>query len=345
MEKIKVLIVDDSSAFVKLMEKLLQNDEQFEVVGIAYNGKEAIKQVKALQPDVVTLDVEMPEMNGIEVVEYLMKNHPLPILMLSSLTYAGSKAAIASLMAGAVDFLLKPINPEDFEIIKFKLLFKLKLVAKAKILPFSSSKKIEDSKSIKDKIHEKIEDQKVIKKVIAIGVSTGGPPTLRQLFAQIPSNFNVPIIVAQHMPEKYTSLLAERLKDSTSLKIKEVEDNEELKETGIFIAQGGKDCILDNQKRFKIIDNKEQIALPCIDNLFFSLSQIFKENTIGIILTGMGNDGLMGAREIKKNGGKIIAQDESSSVIYGMPKIIADEHIADTVVSLDKMGETILRYL
>jgi len=320
---IKLFLVDDSYAIIKALEKILENEDDIKIIGYAKDGKDAIKKIPETKPDVVMLDVEMPGMNGIEVVRYLMRNYPLPILMFSSLTYQGAEVTTQALMGGAVDFIHKPSSWQDIDKIKDEIIEKVKIVSRVKVIRRFDIPKIKARK-----IFKRIEVK--TNKIIVIGSSTGGPRALYALISKLPDGLDCPIVIAQHMPEKFTEILASDLDKISHYRVKEAEDNEQIDNNTIYIGQGGKNVIITKEYKLKMIKD-DKPALPSVDILFDSAAKVFQNNVLGIVLTGMGKDGLVGAKKIKANNGIIISESKESAMIYGMPKAVVDEKLADYV--------------
>ncbi|MCU4138288.1 MAG: Chemotaxis response regulator CheB [Thermodesulfobacteria bacterium] len=335
-EKIKVLVVDDSTIMRKLISDILKNDPQIEVVDTAKTGKEAIEKAKNLKPDVITLDIEMPEMDGITALKILRKEVPqTKVIMFSSLTQEGAKATIESLALGAYDFVPKPSTKSFLESVKK---IEQDLIPKIKsVVPLKKIKLIYKPIQITPKI------KKGIYKVCGIGVSTGGPQTLLKILPKLPPNFPAPILIVQHMPPLFTKQLAERLNSLSRLRVKEAEEGEFVKDGVVYIAPG--DYHMKIKKENSLIKIKlhqgppRNFCRPSVDELFESLAEVYNGKTLALILTGMGNDGKEGAKKVKEKGGVVLAQDAESSVVFGMPKAVIEEGLADEVINLSRISE------
>lgn len=340
-KKIRVLVVEDSSIMRRLIIDILKNDPEIEVIGSAKTGKEAIEITKTLKPDVITLDIEMPEMDGISALKILRKEVPqVKVIMFSSLTQEGAKATIECLTLGAYDFVPKPSSKSLWESMKK---IEENLIPKIKSVRF-----LEEFKPIyvAPRIEKKIE--RGIYKVCGIGVSTGGPQTLLEIIPKLPPNFPAPILIVQHMPPVFTRQLAERLNSLSRLRVKEAEEGEIVKEGEVYIAPG------DYHMRVKAEKSLVKIKLhqgpprnfcrPSVDELFESLAEVYKSNALVLVLTGMGSDGKEGAKKIKNKGGVVLAQDAESSVVFGMPRAVIEAGLADEVLNLSKISER-LKYL
>ncbi|MEN3046834.1 MAG: chemotaxis response regulator protein-glutamate methylesterase [Candidatus Hydrothermales bacterium] len=334
-DKIKVLIVDDSYLMRVLLNDLLSSYKDIEVVGTAKNGEEALKLVKKLKPDVVTLDYEMPGLNGLEVLERIMRDNPTPCIMLSAYTKEGAEITLKALSKGAFDFIPKPSGSIslDIEKIKTELYEKIKLAKEVNI------------EVLKYK-YRKIELRKKVgeKKIEAIGIvsSTGGPPVIEFIFKSIP-NLDIPIFIVQHMPKSFIPLFAERLKKLTGKKIVEAKDKEIVRGGYIYIAPGGIHMALrkiEDKVMINLVDEEPKWGVkPSGDYILSSIAEIYGENSLAIILTGMGKDGSEGAKKIKSKGGIIISQNRETSVIYGMPAAVKD--ISDFILSPEEIVKKI----
>ncbi|MDA1674982.1 chemotaxis-specific protein-glutamate methyltransferase CheB [Bacillus cereus group sp. TH152-1LC] len=334
MKKIKVLIVDDSAFARQQIRSLLETNNEFEVVGIARNGEDAIKKVCELNPDLITMDIEMQTMNGIEALKHIMKTNPKPIVMVSEYVKSGAKYALESLQHGAVDCILKgeilSYNPNPQAIRNF--FEKLKVATKANVRILDNKERIMPKNLKKDFLKKEID-------MVFIGCSTGGPNALREILPKIPSTFKLPILVAQHMPKGFTSLMANSFEKTCQLPVKEVEHGEIVEKGVIYIAPAGYQTTIykrGNYNIFSVEDNEKykQVFSPAVDVSLFSLVSIYKERLLTVILTGMGQDGLKGCREAKKQNGYIVTQTKESCVVYGMPKSVDEAGLSDEQVDL-----------
>lgn len=344
MEPIKVLVVDDSAFMRKAITSMISSDPGLTVVGTARDGIEAIEQVLKLKPDVVTLDVEMPRMSGLETLRVLMEKAPLPVLMLSSLTTEGAKETLKALELGALDFIAKHLDDLSLNILKIEqeLVAKVKAVARKKVSRFKpvtvhhAAPVIPVSRLYSGKVS-----------AVAIGVSTGGPKALQDVLPLFPKDFPVPLLIVQHMPKGFTGPFAERLNQLSNMEIKEAEHGELVKAGVGYIAPGGLHMRAVKKRVTEVsIELSEQPAnllhRPSVDVMMLSVAQIYSGRCLGAIMTGMGSDGLEGMKAIKKSGGKTIAQDEESCIVYGMPKAVVDEGLADKVVPLSSLAGEIV---
>jgi len=339
----RVLIVDDSAFFRKRLAEIITADPGLEVAGTAGNGQEAIDQVLALKPDVVTMDMEMPVMDGISAVKRIMELHPIPVLMLSTWTTEGARATLDALEAGAADFLPKRFEDlsEDRSVAHQKIRQRLHNLAMdfrgkihvrhaLKATP-APTKSIKRSSSLPNKI-----------KLIALATSTGGPVALQKVLTQLPANFPYPLILIQHMPATFTPSFAERLNDQCAINVKHAQDGDVLVAGTAYLAPGGKQMLLKGNKnrQYLAIEDGQasQTYKPCVDVTLESVARICPAETLTIVLTGMGSDGRDGCKKLHNLGGSVWAQDEQSCTVYGMPMAVASAGIADKVLSLVDIG-------
>ncbi|MCR2042750.1 protein-glutamate methylesterase/protein-glutamine glutaminase [Anaerosalibacter massiliensis] len=345
---IKVLVVDDSALIRKIVIDILEEDQEIKVVGTARNGKDAIEKILSLKPDVITLDIEMPIMDGISTLKEIVRNHKIPVVMLSSLTVKGADLTLKALDIGAVDFVTKPKNIFSIGSIseKNKLIRKVKIASKIRIdekqRTFEQIKLFEE-----DENKGKYNTDNPYDNIIAIATSTGGPKALQEVIPKLPYNINGTIVVVQHMPAGFTKSLAIRLNSISQIKVKEGEDSEKLKRGYCYIAPGDFHMNIYQQgNEFFIKLNKEEPISglrPSADILMNSVSKLNGINKIGIVLTGMGSDGSKGISQIKNKGGYTMAQDEKTSIVFGMPRSAIDTGNIDLVLPLDKFGNEIIK--
>jgi two-component system chemotaxis response regulator CheB len=358
MEKIKVLVVDDSAFMRKLITNFLEEDDRFQVVGIARNGLDAIQKVKELKPDVITLDVEMPILNGIKALEEIMKVQPVPVVMLSSTTKEGAENTIQALQYGAVDFVTKPSGAIslDLHIVKEEIKEKVLHASKVKKGNLKQYSSLVTSSMLEVNPYSKIEETEIVKpmrlskRIVCIGTSTGGPRALQQVLTRIPSEIDAPILIVQHMPAGFTKSLATRLNSLSQIEVKEAEDGEIVRKGTAYIAPGGLHL------RVKKVGTSLAVQLdtspprnghrPSVDTLFESISQLADYAKVAVIMTGMGSDGTEGLKALKALGEvRSIAESEETSIVYGMPKSAVGSSKIDRVVRLDKIAEQIMKML
>ncbi len=342
---VKVLIVDDSAFMRNTLSSMIASDPELEVIGMAKDGIEAIDKVASLQPDIVTMDVEMPRMDGIESLKHIMSKTPLPVLMVSSLTTEGAEATLDALDLGAVDFIPKNLADLSINIVKIKnvLIDKLKKIGKKGLVKqklIIPSRPLTMPAPMQYTSHRKTG-------IVAIGSSTGGPKALQTIISNIPKEFPVPVLIAQHMPPSFTGPFADRLNQISAVHVKEAEDNEPIQKGTVYIAPGGGHMGVKRIKLTKtaiaLTQHKgEYIYKPSADYLMLSVTESFSGQVLGVILTGLGNDGTQGMKEIKNKGGRTIAESEESCVVYGMPKSVVEAGVADKVVRLDEIAGEIV---
>jgi two-component system chemotaxis response regulator CheB len=341
---IRILVVDDSVVIRKLLTDALSADPALEVVGTARDGRVALAKVDALDPDLVTLDIEMPVMNGLEALAELRKTHPrLPVIMFSTLTERGATATLEALTLGATDYATKPSNTGSMnlatEAIHNELIPKIKALcgASPRFVP-----PVQTPPPIKPTLRS---NQQI--EVVAIGTSTGGPNALAEVLPRLPKHFPVPVVVVQHMPAIFTRLLAERLATQSAIPVEEGRAGAKLVPGHAWIAPGNFHMkVLRAGAEWHLSLNQsppENFCRPAVDVMFRSVAQAFGPNVLGVVMTGMGSDGMLGARAIRDAGGSILVQDEASSVVWGMPGLIYASGLADAVYPLEQLAMEITR--
>ncbi|MBM7603303.1 two-component system chemotaxis response regulator CheB [Metabacillus crassostreae] len=362
MVKIRVLVVDDSAFMRKLITDFLNEDENIEVVGVARNGEDALIKIKELNPDVVTLDVEMPVKNGLEALKDIMKQFPRPVIMLSSTTKEGAENTILSLQYGAFDFIAKPSGAISLDLYKVKedLIEKVKLAKRANIpnsLQQQNSKKYPKMQQEYSKIDSKSKERpKFIDKIsknkslVCIGTSTGGPRALQQVLPKIPADINAPIFIVQHMPPGFTLSLANRLNTVSLITVKEAVNGEVVKNGTAYIAPGGSHLkVIKSGTSLTIKIDQSDIRnghRPSVDVMFESISEIPDYNKIAVIMTGMGADGSDGLKKLKNTGHvKAISESEQTSIVYGMPKAAVGTTFVDKVEDVQNIAAAIVDFL
>ena len=346
----RVLIVDDSSFFRHRLNEILEADSHIQVVGTANNGVEAIKQTEVLKPDVITMDIEMPVMDGITAVRKIMQESPTPVLMFSSLTTEGAKATLDALDAGAVDFLPKKFDDisKDKDEAKRLLCARVRLIA-ARGLPRSVSTAPTAATPAVSKpvARPSAMPTKGDYKVVAIGTSTGGPVALQDVLTKLPANFPLPLVLIQHMPATFTPAFAQRLDGLCKIQVREAVDGDELKPGLALLAPGGKQMEIIMKGGRPVISISEPTAgqtyKPSVDVTFDSVARAYPGKALAIILTGMGADGREGSRALKRGGSKLWSQDEQSCVVYGMPAAVAEAGLSDSVLPLADIGSSLAR--
>ncbi|MBN2381580.1 chemotaxis-specific protein-glutamate methyltransferase CheB [bacterium] len=343
MKQTSVLVVDDLELTRRNLVKILSVSPFIEVVGTAVNGNDAIRKVMALSPDVITLDLEMPVMDGFTFLRWLMKNNPRPVLIISS--NDSNQIVFKALDLGAVDFLVKPVPTDQDQVHVFRklLISRIKKIARLSSDTIASRVNFfHETTNLKAHIVEK----KGRIDCIVIGASTGGPPAIHYIIASLPSTFATSIVIVQHMPKGFTRPFAERLARMTKIPVQEAEHGSEIHESGITIAPGGYHLIPQQSgtATFCSIEPKhdQDRYVPSIDRFMVAAAEIYKSRIMGVLLTGMGNDGSLGFEAIKKAGGITIAESETSALVYGMPKAVIRNNLADYIVPLTEIPEKIL---
>jgi len=354
MPKIKVLIVDDAVVVRKMLSDTMNQDPDIEVVGVAANGSICLQKIPQVNPDIISLDIEMPVMDGLEALDKIREKWPkLPVIMFSTLTHKGAATTLEALSRGATDYVAKPSKAksldEGIELIKNGLIPKIKALCSERVgldIPNCLPK----PKPVIDRPEDPKGEQGVKRfhrvDVVAIGVSTGGPNALGELMPSFPENFPVPIVLVQHMPPNFTKLLADRLDSKSNLKIKECENGDVLQPGHVYIAPGDYHMVVEQDKGDVVArvnqDPHENSCRPAADVLFRSVAQVFGRNVMAVVLTGMGQDGLHGCEHIQDRGGQVLVQDEASSVVWGMPGFVVKSKLADKILPLNKIADEII---
>lgn len=349
---IKVLIVDDSAFIRKALSDILRRDQDIQIVGEGRDGEEAIEKALTLNPDVITLDYEMPKKSGLEVIDEVLKRKSIPIVMISSYTKEGASITLKCLEAGAVDFISKDIEKGTFEVFRKanEIITKIKSASKARV---NSIKRIETPKTppvISPPRYKTVEEEVKLKKspppsemrkFVVVGASTGGPNTVSEIFSilpQIPAGF----LVVIHMPAVFTGVFAQRLGEKTGFPSQEAKDGDRIEPGKILVAPGGIHTRVERGGIIRISEHpKDAIYKPSIDIAMETSAEVFGPRTIGVILTGMGNDGSKGVVKIKSKGGKVIVEDEKSAVVFGMPHAAKETGVADYIEDAHKIPSLI----
>ncbi|MDQ8181251.1 chemotaxis response regulator protein-glutamate methylesterase [Pelagicoccus sp. SDUM812005] len=341
MKKIRVLVVDDTSVMRKIVSEVVDRDPEMETAGVAANGRIALQRVNQVSPDVITLDMEMPEMDGIEMVRELRKTHPkIPVIMLSALTVKGAEATFDALQAGASDYVAKPARsigvPATLAQLQRELL--------PKIRHFFPRKKEAVAVAPVRRAPAVPRKRQPIE-VVALATSTGGPNALAKVFEQLKEPLAVPVVIVQHMPPIFTRTLAERLDACSVMSVHEGEDGQVLQAGHAYVAPGGYHMTVKKEGVRHVIrlnqDPPENSCRPAADALFRSVAECYGASALAVVMTGMGRDGFLGTREICDQGGLALAQDQASSVVWGMPSFLAKEGLAESVLPLDRIADEI----
>lgn len=337
MEEIRVLVVDDSAFMRKMISGILTSNEQIRVIGSARNGEEAIEKTLQLKPDVITLDIEMPVMNGISVLRHLMMHHPIPVVMVSSLSKKGADLTMEALELGAVDFIAKPSGSISLDIAELSEEIITKVITAAhsnlKVSHQSGKKKVFSASK---------------KTLIAIGTSTGGPKALQKVLPMLPVDFPVPLVIVQHMPQGFTRSLADRLNVVSAITVKEAENGEKLKKGTAYIAPGGYQLSVKQTGENFFCEVTDEPAVnnhrPSVDYLYYSLAELKSIKVVPVILTGMGSDGTNGLIELKtcKSDTCAIVESKKTSIVYGMPQSAVKTGLVDQEEELQNIGSALV---
>lgn len=355
----RVLVVDDSGFFRRRVKEMLNSDPRLEVVGEAANGAEAIEQAARLKPDVITMDIEMPVMDGITATRRIMQSNRCPILMFSSLTTDGAKATLDALDAGAVDYLPKRFediskNRDEATRALCDLVHTLSRGQRRAAAPAVVRRPVSPASSAVPRPAVAPRTASPVArplapplrrgqfKLLAIGTSTGGPVALQEVLTKLPASFSLPIVMVQHMPGSFTPAFAARLNQLCAINVKEAADGDILQPGTAYLAPGGKQMLLESRGGRQVLRVVEpeagQTYKPCVDITFNSIARVYPAQTLAVILTGMGADGREGSRTLKQGGSQIWSQDEASCVVYGMPAAVADAGLSDRVLALNEVG-------
>ncbi len=346
MSKIRVLIVDDSLLIRQMFTKILSSDAEIEVIGTAENADDARTKIKELNPDVITLDIEMPGMDGISFLKKIMALRPMPVVMSSSLTQRGADTTIEALESGAVDYIPKATSTDfNSEELSNELILKVKNASKVKFRKAIESIRAENIIKPSSDNNQKVNFRSNL--LFAIGASTGGVEALRDVLINLPANFP-PIVITQHMPPKYTFSFAERLNKICQMKVKEAENGDIITDGNVYIAPGGMhlEVIKRSNQMACVVRYGDKVSghIPSVDVLFESVAKNIGKVASGVILTGMGRDGAKGMLEMKKAGCHNFGQDEDSCVVYGMPKAAYLAGAVDEQVSLSKLPNAMINF-
>jgi two-component system, chemotaxis family, protein-glutamate methylesterase/glutaminase len=354
---ISVVVIDDSAFMRKSLSMMLESDPQIKVVGTARDGKDGIEKIRELKPDIVTLDVEMPVMDGLTALGIIMKEMPLPVLMVSSVTTDGAKATLDALNLGAVDFISKELSFVSVNITKIKeeLISKVKQIAQSRGLQFRLRRIRAANMRVggappppRPTLNLQIRSRDDLRAVV-LGISTGGPFALLQIIPKLPAKFPLGIAIVQHMPPKFTKSLADRLNGLSELEVHEAEDGEKFEPGVVLIAPGGHHLTFErNGAGIRVrtpLEPADTLYRPCADVMMKSAAETFAGPLMSVVMTGMGKDGLEGSRLIKRKGGVVVAQNEDTCVVYGMPKAVVDDGLADVVPALEDIPHVMTSFV
>ncbi|HEU6435940.1 MAG TPA: chemotaxis response regulator protein-glutamate methylesterase [Nitratidesulfovibrio sp.] len=369
---ITVVVVDDSAFMRKALSSMLEKDPEISVVAVGRDGEEGLELVRKHNPDVVTLDIEMPRMDGLSALRRIMMEMPRPVLMVSSLTTEGAESTLKALELGAVDFIPKQLSKVSLDIVRIEdeLREKVKEISRRKFLRTpralrfprtggdggvsasagvpsqagSGGTPVGGGGAPRSVVTPRV--GRPVRDIVAIGVSTGGPPAVQKVLSQLPADFPASILIAQHMPAAFTGPFAKRLDGVCRIAVKEAENGERLRPGTAYIAPGGKHLRVDQKiSMMEVVvttEPAEALYKPSANVLIESVAQAMGRRTLGVILTGMGSDGLEGVRVLKQKGGRALAQSDATCVVYGMPKAIVDAGLADEIIDIDDMASAIM---
>ncbi|RLG38605.1 chemotaxis response regulator protein-glutamate methylesterase [Methanosarcinales archaeon] len=355
-EKIRVLVVDDSAFMRVLISDMLSSDDEIEVVGVARDGEEAVKKALSLHPDVITMDVDMPKMDGITAVERIMEKEPIPVVMLSGYTKRNAKITIKALERGAFDFVAKPSGELSLDIdkVRSEIITKIKnaFLVRDNISLFIERRRrrlrhagadISVSTGMSERPAVRTENE-ISEKVVVIGASTGGPSAISEVISHIPADIHAGILIVQHMPAGFTKSFAERLNEIAEINVKEGTYDDVIRDGCAIVAPGGYHMVVKDRGKVGLSKRPPVNAVrPSVDVTMISASAVYGAKTIGVVLTGMGRDGADGVRKVKERGGMTIACDESTSLIFGMPKAAIETGCVDEILPLHAIGRAIVR--
>ena len=330
----RVLVVDDSAFMRKIITSMIDSDPQLTVVGTAFDGVNALQKISQLHPDIITLDVNMPRMDGLTTLKEIMKQHPMPVIMLSATTQEGAEITFKALKLGAVDYIPKPSGQIslDIEKVRSELVERIKTAAQAKIVTHEGAASPVQTK------------QGLQEKVITIGASTGGPPAVEEILVNLPEN-TPPILIVQHMPVGFTHSFAKRLDRLCSFGVKEAEEGDVVRQGQALVAPGGYHMTVTGDGRVQLNDGPPEHGVkPAVDPMMKTIADVYGSEVIGVILTGMGRDGASGIKIIKEKGGRTIAQNEATCTVFGMPKMAIQKGGVDKVLPLSKIPQQIMRW-
>jgi two-component system chemotaxis response regulator CheB len=349
MDKIKVLIVEDSALMRKMLSQMLSSDKEIEVIGIARDGEDAVLKARELKPDVITMDINMPKLDGLTALQYIVHENICPVVMVSSLSQQGAVITFEALELGAFDYVPKPggtisLNIEE---IKNELIQKVKLASKSNL---TTKLKRHRSSILREKrqVTSYTSSSKPLTKAVVIGVSTGGPKTLNEIIPDLPEDIDAAVFIVQHIPENFTESFAKRLDGNAKFPIKEVAAGDTIQNGHGYVGKGGYHLLvreINGELRARLSNQPHHLFIPSVGIMMESVLQIFGNRTVGVLLTGMGDDGADAMVKIKNAGGVTIAESEETAIVYGMPKEAVERGGVDYEVPSYKVAEYILRAL
>ena len=350
-QQVNVLVVDDSAFFRHRITEVLEQSPDIKIVATAVDGRDAVNKALQFKPDIITMDVEMPVMDGIAAVREIMSSNPTPILMFSNLTSEGARVTLDALDAGAVDYLSKNFSPSStydqaYVALRDKVL-NIALKTNRGSLSRPVSRTVSANQPLRQPATTTSSSRPGKFDLLIIGASTGGPVALQTLLTGLPASFPLPIAVMVHMPAAFTNAYAARLNDLCALTVKEAQDQDPLLPGQVLLAPGGKQMLIDKRGGRGFVEIKDslegQTYKPSVDVGFGSAARSFGGKVLAVVLTGMGADGKMGAQKLKQAGAQVWSQDQASCVVYGMPQAVEKAGLSDAVYAIDKMSENLVR--
>ena len=345
---IRVVIVDDSLVAREMLSQILSSDPEIEVVGTAGDGQAGVEMVARLRPDLVTMDIHMPRMDGLDAVEHIMAFTPTPVLVVSSSVHGdGLGAAFEALAAGALEVMKKPEPKdwEDLERIGRKIIRKVKLLSRVKVITHIRGRKRAGSSGVPAAPAGCGLAPKALISLVAIGSSTGGPSALMMLLSALPKDFPVPVLIAQHIADGFIPGLVEWLDGGCAIDVREAGDGQAVQAGAAYLAPTGRNLEFDGHRTHFTAPKPGQLYIPSADTLFGSVAKALRSQAVGVILTGMGNDGARGLKAMHDAGAKTIGQDEATSTVYGMPRAAAELGAVDQALPIDKIGAAVVEHV
>jgi len=344
---IRVLVADDSAFMRTALTRMIESDAEMRVIGVAQTGNEALEKIPLLNPDVITLDVEMPGLNGLEALKRIMKEFPRPVIMVSSLTQEGAETTLEALSSGAFDYVPKQLSFACLDIVKIRedLIAKVRAAAESQ----QGRRNGRVTTPLADGLSRSASpNYRPPSGIVALGTSTGGPKALQQILPTLPEDLPVAVLVVQHMPPGFTGPFARRLNGLCKVGVQEASPGELIRPGIVYIAPGGRQMTVNQSAPSKVhirisAEPSHTLHIPSVDVMMLSVAETFRGRTMGVIMTGMGADGLVGMQAIAREGGLTVGQDASTCTVYGMPRSCAEAGVLDRVVSLSQIPEQILQ--
>lgn len=344
---IRVMVADDSAFMRTALTRMIQSDAALDVVGTAQNGLDALEKIPALQPDVITLDIEMPQLNGLETLKRIMRDYPRPVIMISSLTQHGAETTFEALDAGAFDYIPKQLSYASLDIVKIRddLVAKIKAAAGSRIPHPPCRAAVPEQVAAAPRVRVA---PNIIPAVVSIGTSTGGPKALQEILPKLPPDLPVGVLIVQHMPVGFTGPFARRLSNLCRIKVREASPDELVEPGVVYIAPAGSHMTVVRRSQAKVAIQiaktpENTLHTPSVDVMMLSVAEVYRALSMGVIMTGMGADGALGMKAISNEGGFTLGQDEATCTVYGMPRSCAQMGTLRRVVPLNKIPEQIMQ--